>query len=90
MNHPLHITIGKIINEEIFPKYMILRDRACGGEQYIPLFSSEDKLNRTKYCNVDLMIHESNKIRVIIEIEESDVTPWIQFLIYMNLGTWVS
>jgi len=39
------------------------------------LFCSPVKSNQTEYCNVDLLILKDNKIRVIIEIEEADITP---------------
>ena len=73
--HPLHKLIGDMIRESEFPNYTIIRDRACGGNQNIPLFCSPVKSNQTEYCNVDLLILKYNKIRVIIEIEETDITP---------------
>ena len=75
MNHPLHITIGKIIDEKSLPGCKILRDRACGGKQNIPLFPSKRKSRETEYCDVDILILKSSKIRVIMEIEEADVKP---------------
>lgn len=75
MIHPLHEIIGEIFTRDLFHGYKILKDPACGGGQNIPLFCSEIKSNQTEYCNVDLLILKSNKIKVIIEIEEADVKP---------------
>ena len=75
MGHPLHGIIGECINTDEFPDCKIIKDPACGGHQNIPLFCSEVKSNETEYCNVDLLIIKDDKIRVIIEIEESDVKP---------------
>lgn len=73
--HPLHKIIGKRINSNELPDYKIIKARECGGQQNVPLFSSKDKSNETEYCNVDLLIIKDNKVRAIIEIEETDVKP---------------
>lgn len=75
IEHPLHKVIGECINSNEFPNCRIIKDSACGGQQNAPLFCSKDKSNETEYCNVDLLIIKDNKIRVIIEIEETDVKP---------------
>jgi len=75
MEHTLHKVIGKCINGNEFPNCKIIKDPACGGQQNVPLFCSKDKSNETEYCNVDLLMIKDNKIRVIIEIEETDVKP---------------
>jgi len=73
--HPLHKIIGDIIQEGELPNCAVIKDPACGGKQNIPLFCIDTKSNKTEYCNVDLLILKDNRIRVIIEIEEADVTP---------------
>ncbi len=73
--HPLHRIVGQCISSYRFPSCKIIKDSACGGQQNIPLFCSKDKSNRTEYCNVDLLILKDSKIRVIIEIEETDIKP---------------
>lgn len=73
--HPLHRIVGQCISSYRFPSCKIIKDPACGGQQNIPLFHSKDKSNKTEYCNIDLLILEDSKIRVIIEIEETDITP---------------
>ena len=75
MAHPLHKSVGKCIDSHKFPNCKIIKDRACGGKQNIPLFCSKRKSNETEYCNVDLLILKDNEIRVIIEIEEANTTP---------------
>lgn len=77
--HELHVSIGDLIDDNLSSGFRLVRDMACirvgGVRQQIPLFCSEEKSNKTKYCNVDLLIIQDGKIRVIVEIEESDVKP---------------
>lgn len=76
MEHPLHKAIGDIFAADPLPGYEFLKDPACAYDgQNIPLFCSEKKSNQTEYCNVDLLIVKSNKIKVIIEIEEANIKP---------------
>jgi len=76
VEHPLHKAIGDIFTAGLLPGYEILKDPACAYDgQNIPLFCSEKKSNQTEYCNVDLLIVKSNKIKVIIEIEEANIKP---------------
>lgn len=75
MEHPLHKSIGDMFTGDLLPGYEVLKDPACGGKQNIPLFCSDKKSNQTEYCNVDLLIGKSNRIKVIIEIEEANVKP---------------
>jgi len=75
MAHPLHKAIGRIVTGNLLPEYEVLKDPACGGKQNIPLFCSNKKSQQTEYCNVDLLIVKSNKIKVIIEIEEANIKP---------------
>jgi len=79
--HELHVSIGDLIEETLRERedFKLIRDMECmregGIKQKIPLFCSEEKSNKTKYCNVDLLVIQDGKIRVIVEIEESDVKP---------------
>jgi len=75
MEHPLHKTIGECIAIDKFPGCKIIRDPACGGHHNVPLFCSKNKSNKTEYCDVDLLILKDDKIRVIIEIEETAARP---------------
>jgi len=75
MGHPLHEIIGDCINANEFPGCKIVKSQDCGGHQDVPLFCSEVKSRKTRYCLVDMLMMKDDKIRVIIEIEESDVKP---------------
>jgi len=74
-SHSLHRTIGEAVAEAVLPPFEVLRDPACGGDQRIPLFYSYEKARRSEYCSVDLLVLSPDGIKVIIEIEEADVTP---------------
>ena len=73
----LHKKIGDIISYLLKDSkgFILLKDQACGGNQHIPLFCTPVKSRETEYCNVDLMVLKGNKIKVILEIEESNVKP---------------
>ncbi|HOH23441.1 MAG TPA: hypothetical protein PLB61_08905 [Bacteroidales bacterium] len=75
--HPLHDVIGKHLEKELFDfsNIEVKRDPACGGNQLIPLFLEEDNTRENKLCQVDLMILKDDEIKVIIEIEESNIKP---------------
>lgn len=45
------------------------------GNQRIPLFCSDKRSLATKYCDVDLLVLHNNRIRLVVEIEESNVKP---------------
>jgi hypothetical protein len=73
----LHLAIGRIFQDFFENKkdFELLRDEACGGNQRIPLFCVSKKSRQSEYCNVDMMVLKNNKVKIIIEIEESDVKP---------------
>jgi len=73
--HLLHVKIADIIDKNIPEDCRLVRDQACGGRQHIPLFVSPDKSFETQICNVDLLVLKDQKIRLIVEIEESNVKP---------------
>ena len=84
LSHPLHEEIGTLISEQRFSGCEIKRDPACTrkheciGKQHISLFCVEDpakKSRKTKYCDVDLLIAKDRQVKVIVEIEESNVRP---------------
>ncbi len=76
MNHKLHLKVAhEIINSINDNKIEIIRDEACGGEQHIPLFYSSEKARKTEFSNPDIMILKENKIKIVIEIEESNILP---------------
>jgi len=82
MIHKLHKEIGDIIkrNKDKFHDCEIIYDIACLdsssiAKQNIPLFCSRFKSNMTEYCNVDILIIKNNRVKIIIEIDESDLKP---------------
>lgn len=82
MGHPLHELIGNILkkNEKNFVGCRIIYDPACGisnsgDKQHIPLFSSKNKSRSTKFCDVDILIIKNERIKIIVEIDESNVKP---------------
>jgi hypothetical protein len=75
VEHKLHLAVGNLIDDAIkITGVEVVRDSACGGKQHIPLFLGE-KGRGNVLTNVDLMILKDGKIKVIVEIEESDLAP---------------
>ena len=76
-NNLIHKKVGEIFKKVVPANsdFKLLLDKACGGNQRIPLFYTSRKSRHTEYCNVDLLILKHNKIKVIVEIEESNVKP---------------
>lgn len=75
-NHLLHDKIGKHLHKKIVGKNIeILTDPACGGDQKIPLFFLAEKSRDTQLCQVDSLIMKNREVKVIIEIEESNIKP---------------
>jgi hypothetical protein len=76
MKHPLHEAIGVFIKELKVPShYEVILSPECGGKQNIPLFCSENRGNDTEFCNADILVRVDGKVRLIVEIEESDLSP---------------
>ncbi|HNZ70231.1 MAG TPA: hypothetical protein PKM93_12915 [Prolixibacteraceae bacterium] len=67
--------IGEHLKSINYKSVKLLIDPACGGGQRIPLFFTDCKSSATKLCDVDLMILKNERIKIIIEIEESSKTP---------------
>ncbi len=75
MPHRLHEVISDLAAEVMPPHCTLVKDPACRGNQRIPLFCSDRRSLETKYCDVDLLVLKDNRIRLIVEIEESNVKP---------------
>jgi hypothetical protein len=73
--HPLHKLIGDILTGIEIPDCKVILDKACGGDQWIQLFCGDNAARRTRYCAVDAAILKNNEVKVIVEIEESDIRP---------------
>ncbi len=77
-NHPLHRKIGEYLEKQFNNSnnnITLLLDDACGGKQKISLFLADDKTRGSRLCQVDAMILKNNEIKIIIEIEETDLAP---------------
>lgn len=84
-DHKFHLAIGELIKpSEIEPKGLpkstplkILTDKACAsGGHTIPLYSSSASVGTpVELCNVDMLIEVGGRAKVIVEIEESNITP---------------
>jgi len=76
--HSFHRAIGRLINPKDFPKYEtleILKDPSCDPKgQRISLYK-QGIGTPVRYCDVDILVATDKKLRVIIEIEESNVKP---------------
>lgn len=75
MRHPLHLAVAEELAQRLPSSCTLLRDPACGGEQHLPLFIGAEKSRATRMCCVDLLILAEDKVRGIIEIEESGFLP---------------
>ncbi len=69
-----HDDIGAIFNNH-YKSCEVIKDKACGGKQNIPLFCSDLKSNETEFANVDLLLIRNGKIKIIIEIDEANRKP---------------
>jgi hypothetical protein len=75
MFHPLHLAVAEEVQRYLAGDGELIRDRACGGTQHLPLFIGAFKSRETRMCCVDLLVVSSGQVRVIIEIEESGFLP---------------
>jgi hypothetical protein len=73
--HPLHEVISRLAAEVMPSDCTLVKDPACVGNQRIPLFCADQRSLATKYCDVDLLVLRNNRIRLIVEIEESNRKP---------------
>ena len=73
----IHKKVGRAFQELVskYPNLTLLQDPACDGRQHIPLFCNPVKSRENEFCNVDMMVLKQDRIRLIIEIEESNVKP---------------
>jgi hypothetical protein len=74
MTHPLHLSVAKEFTS-FAKKCKILLDPACGGSQNLPFFIGRPKSNANKITNVDLVVIVNNKVKVVCEIDESNIKP---------------
>lgn len=81
MDHPFHEKIVKLVQSAFESNYEIVVDYQCmngsSHRQQIPLFCCSEKSSKHEFCCVDALIisKQSEKIKVIIEIEEIKAGP---------------
>ncbi len=80
MSHPFHQLIGEIVAGAELPHCAVIRDIACGGNGYVPIFSTPTWSDESKHAQVDMLVLREGdpgpqKVRAIIEVEESGFTP---------------
>lgn len=77
VQHQLHQLVGEILVRNFGEDVKL--DFACckntDSRQQLPLFSSEETSRETQLCKVDIVIVSENKVKVVIEIEESGRIP---------------
>jgi hypothetical protein len=74
--HELHKYIGDELEKNFqIGKCNVHRDPACDGNELITLFITEKKSRKNGLCKVDALITKDDKVKVIIEIEESGFSP---------------
>jgi hypothetical protein len=79
--HELHIALGNAFKDilELKKDYKVELDEACETDpdkkKHLPFFLSDVAHNDTEITNVDLMVVKDKTVKVICEIEESDITP---------------
>lgn len=71
--HQFHKKIGEVISQN-FEDFSILKDSACGGKSLLALCYDLDRY-KSEFSEADMLILKDNKVKVIFEIEESNVTP---------------
>jgi len=79
MKHRFHKIIGGIFNDMGLAKnkFKIVMDKSCGGEHNHKnsLYNAPHRSNGNRFSDVDILILAEGKVKVIIEIEESNVKP---------------
>lgn len=79
--HDLHQAVAKAIDILSAPidNLEVYFDEACEidnkPKMRLPFFLTEEAHNDTEITNVDLMILKGEKVKLVCEIEESDITP---------------
>ncbi len=90
--HPLHTSVGKEFENFLKsrPKLQLLLDPACNPNpergQNIPFFLDDTLPKRAVwFTNVDIMVTEGNHIKLVCEIDESNVKPGHIFGKFLSL-----
>lgn len=75
MSHRLHKAVADALGTAVSDHYTVLKDPACGGDQHLPLFLHKEKSRAHKLCNVDALVLLDGRLKVIVEIEETNIKP---------------
>jgi hypothetical protein len=78
--HALHRAVGMLMDKVCAPGIEILKDSACESldtksVQRLPLFCAKEKRRSNQFCNVDMLVIQDSRVKVILEIEESGIKP---------------
>jgi len=73
--NPLHVAIGNILRSAELPNAEVILDKACGGDEHIRFYGKEPPGNKTSIVQVDAAIILNGEIKIVIEIEQSDLRP---------------
>jgi hypothetical protein len=75
MPHPLHEVVAELLSANLPEGASLFVDKACKGNQRIPLFGHQQGGREHSLCCVDALMTIDGRIRLIVEIEESNVKP---------------
>lgn len=75
MPHPLHEAIAALLEAVTPTQGRLIVDDAANGKQHIPLYLTENICREHRLCCVDAMILVDDQVRLLVEIEESNVKP---------------
>lgn len=90
--HPLHESISDIIEDyfNTVPNANTYRDSACGKGKRVNRNLSmffDNRTNRARFTNVDLVVTVNNQVKLICEIDESNVKPNHIFGKYLSVAS---
>jgi hypothetical protein len=73
--HPLHKLIGQILVRTEMESGEPLLGKDCGGDQHVQLFCNNRAARASRFCSIDAAVRTNDELKIIIEIEESDIRP---------------
>ena len=86
-----HKQIGAVLSATVdsgmLPLCRLKLDTDCGGPRRLQLFCTKEAKNETKYCWVDALILLGNRIKVLLEIEETLKSNIRSAPIWLDLAT---
>jgi hypothetical protein len=75
IRHPLHRKVGNLMCQWCDPSRLVL-DPACSAHGHnAPIFLVPEKSRAAEICNVDALLLCGDYVRLIIEVEETDIKP---------------